>query len=244
MSAARRFFVAGSTSPGACIEISGGDAHKIAHVLRLRKGDEITAIDSTGRKFSATLMKCGRIIRAQITEEIEQPQNGTTLRVDLAQAVPKGNRMDFVIEKATELGVAAFQPFFCERSIARTAGDAKRSRWQRLAKTAAQQCGSPDVPEVRSPVRFDALLRSFEEYDAVLLAWELAEPQSLTQRLSAILPSQGTVLVVVGPEGGFSHSEAEDAKEHCADLLWLGPRILRTDTAALVLLAVIGAITS
>jgi 16S rRNA (uracil1498-N3)-methyltransferase len=152
--------------------------------------------------------------------------------------------MDFVIEKATELGVMAFQPFFCERSVGRTAGDAKLSRWKRLARTAAQQCRRTDVPEVHAPITFDALVKSFAQYDIVLFAWELAEPQSLTQRLAALLPPEGKALVVVGPEGGFTHAEADDAAEQCADLLWLGPRVLRTDTAALVLLAVIGAVTS
>lgn len=244
MTVARRFFVEGALAPGAAIEISGGDAHKIAHVLRLREDDQIIVIDSGGRAFAAKLLECGRVVRARIENEIPQPQRDAKLRIDLAQAVPKGSRMDFVIEKATELGVSAFQPFFSERSVGRSAGDAKLARWQRLARTAAQQCRRTDVPDVRAPVSFDELLQSFANYDAVLFAWELAEPQSLTQRLGAILPSEGNALVVVGPEGGFTHAEAENAAEQCADLLWLGPRVLRTDTAALVLLAVIGAVTS
>lgn len=231
-------------APGQRIEIAGGDAHKIVHVLRLSEGDEISVIDSTARVFSATLEKCGRIIRAHVGEETEPPRVAPTLQIDLAQAVPKGNRMDFVIEKGTELGVGSFQPFVSERSVTRVAGDGKLERWQRLARAAAQQCGRPDVPAIKPPASFEELLRSFSEYDVVLFAWEVAEPQSLTQRLSAILPSEGTVLVVVGPEGGFTHAEADNAAEACADLLWLGPRVLRTDTAALVLLAVIGAIVS
>lgn len=213
-------------------------------VLRLHEGDEIIVIDSGGGSFSATLTTCSRVVRAQIGEEIEQPRSVSKLRIDLAQAVPKGSRMDFVIEKATELGVSAFQPFFSERSVGRIAGDAKLSRWRRLARTAAQQCRRSEVPDVNAPITFDALLQCFTAYDAVFFAWELAEPQSLTQRLAALLPSEGKVLVVVGPEGGFTHAEAENAAEQCADLLWLGPRVLRTDTAALVLLAVIGAVSS
>ncbi len=244
MTSARRFFVEGALAPGERFEICGDDAHKITHVLRLRQGDEIILIDSLGRTFSATLLESGRVVHARADEEVERSSPASPIRIDLAQAVPKGSRMDFVIEKGTELGVGTFLPFFCERSVGRTAGDGKLARWRRLARTAAQQCGRAAVPDVRAPGTFDVLLQSFTEYDAVLFAWELAEPQSLTQRLSAILPAEGKVLVVVGPEGGFSHVEADSAVEHGADLVWLGPRVLRTDTAALVLLAVIGAITS
>lgn len=244
MTAARRFFIEGAVTPGATIEISGGDAHKIAHVLRLREGDTIEVIDSSARAYSATLRACGRVVSAQIESEVARPNVVSRLRIDLAQAVPKGARMDFVIEKATELGVTTFRPFFSERSVGRNAGDAKRSRWQRLARAAAQQCGRSDVPSVEAPVTFDALVRSFSDYDAVLFAWEVATPEPLMQRLAEVVPSAGTLLVVVGPEGGFSHAEADSAANHGAQLLWLGPRVLRTDTAAMVLLAVIGAISS
>jgi 16S rRNA (uracil1498-N3)-methyltransferase len=239
-----RFFVEDAVVPGATVEIAGGDAHKIARVLRLRKGDSIALIDSAGRTYSATLLDCGRIVRAEVQSEIGRPERAPASRVHLAQAVPKGNRMDFVIEKATELGVATFQPFFSERSVGRNAGDAKLSRWQRLARTAAQQCGRSEVPHVEQPVAFDDLVQRFSGFDTVLFAWELAEPEPLMQRLAEILPSAGSTLVVVGPEGGFSHAEAEKAAAEGAKMLWLGPRVLRTDTAALVLLAVIGAISS
>lgn len=239
-----RFFIEGAVATGATIEISGGDAHKIVHVLRLREGDGIAVIDSSGRTFNATLLECGRIVRAQIGDEIAQSENASALRIDLAQAVPKGSRMDFVVEKATELGAAAFVPFFSERSVAGNSGDAKVSRWQRLARTAAQQCGRSHVPIVHAPIPFGDVLQRFSSYDAVLFAWELATPEPLMQRLAEMLPVAGSLLVVVGPEGGFSYAEAESASRHGAHLLWLGPRVLRTDTAALVLLAVIGAATS
>ena len=213
-------------------------------MLRLREGDEIAVIDSRGSAFAATLFECGRIVRARVDDEIEPHRTARALRIDLAQAVPKGSRMDFVIEKATELGVAAFRPFFSERSVARSAGDAKLARWQRLARTAAQQCRRSDVPEVDAPIAFEELQALFSGYDAVLFAWELATPEPLTQRLAGLLAGAGSVLVGIGPEGGFSHAEAESAAAMGAHQLWLGSRVLRTDTAALVLLAVIGAVTS
>jgi 16S rRNA (uracil1498-N3)-methyltransferase len=152
--------------------------------------------------------------------------------------------MDFVIEKGSELGVETFFPFYCERSISRDVGAEKAARWQRIARSAAQQCGRKSVPTVIDSMPYATLLERFGEYDAVLFAWELATPAPLHRRLAEALPVSGRALVVVGPEGGFTHAEAELAQCRGAAMLWLGPRVLRTDTAALVLLAVIGAITS
>jgi 16S rRNA (uracil1498-N3)-methyltransferase len=244
MTAARRFFVEGRSEIGGSVEIAGGDAHKIAHVLRLRAGDRIEVIDSAAAAFAAAIEEVGSVVRATLVERVAEQWDAPALDVEVAQAIPKGQRMDFVIEKCTELGAAAFLPFHCERSVGRDVGAEKLSRWRRLARTAAQQSGRRDVPGIAAPVEFDALTRRFGEYAAVLFAWEMAQTEPLRQRLPRALPAAGRVLVVIGPEGGFTHSEAELAERRGATLVWLGARILRTDTAAIVLLAVIGALTS
>lgn len=245
MIAARRFFVEGAKEIGGTVEIGGTDAHKIANVLRLSAGDRIVVIDSAARTFTAAIAAVGRVVRATIEEEIfDDRAPSAVLRIDVAQAVPKGRRMDFVIEKGSELGVETFLPFYCERSVSRDVGAEKAARWRRIARSAAQQCGRRSVPAVIDPMPYATLLERFGEYDAVLFAWELATPAPLPRRLAEALPAAGRVLVVVGPEGGFTHAEAELAQSRGAAMLWLGPRVLRTDTAALVLLAVIGAVTS
>jgi len=245
VTAARRFFVEGAKETGGIVEIGGTDAHKIAHVLRLSVGDHVVVIDSAARTFTAAIAAVGRVVRANIEEEIfDDRVSSTALRIDVAQAVPKGRRMDFVIEKGSELGVETFLTFYCERSVSRDVGAEKAARWQRIARSAAQQCGRKSVPSVLDPMPFGALLERFSEYGAVLFAWELATPGPLHARLTEALPASGRVLLVVGPEGGFTHAEAELAESRGATMLWLGPRVLRTDTAALVLLAVIGAVTS
>lgn len=245
MTAARRFFVEGSKETGATVEIYGGDAHKITRVLRLRAGDRIEIVDSGAHAFQAAIEEAGPVVRARLLESTPGDSGaGTSLSLQVAQAVPKGSRMDFVIEKGTELGADAFLPFYCERSIGRRVGDEKLGRWRRIARTAAQQCGRRDVPDVREPVDFERLVEAFTAYDAVLFAWELASQVPLQQRLAEVLPRSGRVLVAIGPEGGFSHAEAEAAMRHGAAVVWLGSRILRTDTAALALLAVIAAFTS
>jgi 16S rRNA (uracil1498-N3)-methyltransferase len=244
VSGARRFFVEGTHETGAIVDIGGGDAHKIARVLRLHAGDSIEVFDSAAAAFDATIEAIGPVVRARLTAKREDSRDVGGLRLDVAQAVPKGGRMDFVIEKGTELGASAFAPFYCERSVGRAAGEEKLARWRRLARSAAQQSGRRGVPDVLEPVEFASLLTRFERYDVVLFAWELAPDVPLRTRLEEVLPASGRALVVVGPEGGFTHDEAEDAQQHGAILVSLGARILRTDTAAMALLAVIGAFAS
>lgn len=243
--AARRFFIEGTGAAGNVIEIGGSDAHKIAHVLRLSVGDRVEIIDSTASEFDAAIETIGRSVRVTLLGKRDVRQTTpASLWVDVAQAVPKGSRMDFVVEKGTELGARAFVPFFCERAIGRGVGEEKIARWRRLARTASQQSGRRDVPQISHPLSYDALLSTFDNYDVVLFAWELAPPQALREALLSALPERGEVLAVIGPEGGFTHAEASAAFERGAVAVSLGRRILRTDTAAMALLAVIGALAS
>lgn len=240
---ARRFFVEGTRKVGSTVEIDGGDARKIARVLRLHAGDRIEVVDSAATSFAASIDDVGPVVRVRLVE-IAGGDRPEALAVDVAQAVPKGTRMDGIVEKCTELGAAGFLPFYCERSVGRAAGEEKLARWRRLARTAAQQCGRDTVPAVEPPLAFDALVARFAEYDAVIFAWELAPRASLHEALRSALPAAGRALVVVGPEGGFTHAEADAARAAGAAVISLGPRILRTDTAAIALLAVIGSLAS
>lgn len=235
---ARRFFVEGVRATGERVAIGGADARKIVAVLRLRDGDDVELVDSAGTRFVARLHVDGSEVSASLlaAHTIGHP---SARSVDVAQAVPKGQKMDFVVEKATELGARAIVPFCSERSVAHASGTAKIERWRRLARTAAQQCGRSFVPEIAAVLPFDELLERFAEYDVVLFPWELAPAEPLRKTLPPLLDGATRVLVVVGPEGGFSHAEADAAAARGAHLLWLGARILRTETAAMVLLAVL-----
>lgn len=238
---ARRFFVPGAHSVGSSVELAGSDAHKIANVLRLRHGDSLEIVDSAGTLFDAQLVEDSGRLHATL-QFGREPEAHVTLRVDVAQAVPKGVKMDYVIEKATELGAGAVIPFTSERSVVRDGGEHKLQRWRRLAAGAAQQCGRRDIPRI-DPVRsFRDVVSEFGSYDAALFAWELAPHVPLLERLGSSLRDARTAIVVIGPEGGFSHAEADAAAASGAEFLWLGPRILRAETAALALLAVIEAI--
>lgn len=236
---ARRFFVEGVLESGASIEIAGGDAHKIRRVLRLRDGDAIEVVDSAGNAFVAEIAIDGAVVRSTLGDALaNETQDETGVRFDVAQAIPKGQKMDFVVEKTTELGAEAILPFQCERTVAR-AERAKEERWRRLAASAARQSGRRRVPHVHATLpSFDALLERFGEYDAVAFAWELAPRVPLRECLPELLRDACRVLLVVGPEGGFAHDEGDAARARGATLVWMGPRILRAETAAVALLAV------
>jgi 16S rRNA (uracil1498-N3)-methyltransferase len=237
---ARRFFVEGVRSTGESVAIAGSDAHKIARVLRLRDGDAIEIVDSAGATFAAALTIAGTTVHATLGEKSASANRVAGFEVAVAQALPKRQKMDFVVEKTTELGAHAILPFCCERTIAREASGAKLARWRRLAKAAAQQSGRPDVPAVDDVSSFEALLDRFSEFDVVLFAWELAAHEPLRERLPPLLAGARRVLIAIGPEGGFTHAEADAARARGAAAVWLGERILRTETAALALLAIVG----
>lgn len=212
------------------------DAHKIVDVLRLREGSGVTIVDSGAQEFSASLGMSDGKVSARLDALQSSGARETVLEITLAQAIPKGQKLDFVIEKATELGLARLIPIRTARSV----GDAspnKLERWRRLARSAAQQSGRTRIPEVESPLEWSALLPRIAAFDIAIFAWELA-----TEPLRDALVRLGqarNVLVIVGPEGGFSHDEATAAIAAGACAVSLGARILRTETAPLALLSVL-----
>lgn len=204
----------------------------------MRAGDSIEVIDSAAQRFGATLEIDGRAVRARLAERIASTHEALP-QITIAQGVPKGRKMDYVVEKLTELGAACIMPLQSERTIVTDVSEHKIERWKRLAKTAAQQCGRADIPLIEQPKTLAELFPHFAEYDAVLFPWELAEREPLRERLPAIIEDAKRILVLIGPEGGFSHDEADAAKHSGAQLISLGSRILRTETAGLALLAVL-----
>ena len=243
----RRFFVEGTREVGSIVEIEGGDAHKITRVLRLRAGDRIEIVDSAATAFVAAIADDGTVVRARLLE-IDRGAQPTAKRRGSRRrraGSPEGRRMDFVIEKGTELGAGAFIPFYCERSVRRERRSETTGALARLARTARKQCGRRDVPEVREPLRFDELAGAFSRLRGVLFAWELAPPAPLSER-----PARGFADIGARARCRWARRRIHTRRSRAPrgttarSLFWLGPRILRTDTAALVLLAVIGALTS
>ena len=136
---APRFFVAGVYAAGDIVELSGEDARKLTLVLRRKEGDSLEVVDSSGRAYAAVLALDGA--RALLERELDV-ERGPVLRITLAQGLPKGQKMEFVVEKATELGVAALQPFASERSVVEGPREGKLERWRRVSSLPTAPCGS------------------------------------------------------------------------------------------------------
>jgi 16S rRNA (uracil1498-N3)-methyltransferase len=190
-------------------------------------------MDSGGNAFDAILTASEPPLRARLEGTLDAPRS-STLEITLAQAIPKGQRMDFIVEKATELGVARVIPLVTERTIGSEARGAKLDRWRRLARTAAQQCGRRDVPDVEATIGWDAFCARARDFDRTFVPWELAERRPLRDRLPELLEGRRKIAIAIGPEGGFSQGEVERAEAAGAMPISLGDRILRTETAGLV----------
>lgn len=228
-----RFFVEGVHELGDVVELAGGDARKIVVVLRKRSGDAIVVGDSTGRAFAASLAVEGERVRARLDALVDTVAP-PSLAITLAQGIPKGHKMDFVVEKATEIGVARIVPFSSERTVGEGDRAGKVERWRRVARSASQQCGRSDIPAVEAPLAWSALVERMREFDRALIPWESAERIPLRERLASLVEGAKNVLVVIGPEGGLSHAEVRAADARGAVPISLGSRILRTETAGLV----------
>lgn len=199
------------------------EAHHIQKVLRAKRGDVFEVVDAARNLFVAELQD-GRT--ATILEKLRGTGEGY-FEVTLYQAVPKGKHMDFVIEKATEIGVAGIVPLLTERSIVRPGGEVKVGRWRRLARSAARQSLQLRVPYIREPVSFKEVLGEISS-GGVLLHNEPHLPH-VEEAVSS-----PNVRLFVGPEGGWSEAEVNLARENGFSVAQLGPYRLRSETAGMV----------
>ena len=211
-------------------------AHHVMHVLRLAPGDPVLLFDGRGTVHDAVITSCARgavsvRVSASRSEDRESP-----LQVTLAQAVSSGERMDYTIQKAVELGVSAVQPLLSERCVVRLSGERAAKRvlhWQNVVAAACEQCGRNRVPEVLPLLS----LRDWLEQPATTDGLRLLLAPGAATGLRELPRPAGVVTVLAGPEGGLTATEAEDAGRAGFLPLRLGPRVLRTETAAVALLA-------
>lgn len=205
------------------------DLHHALRVLRLRENEPIY-IASEGRHYEA-LFEPGEVSpRARIIREIQSRES--KVRVTLYQGLSKGERMDIVMQKCTELGIARIVPCLFSRSVAKwDGGEKKLARWQRIAREAAVQSGRSLVPQVEDCLSFSQLCQALSGHEQVLIPWEEGG-MSIRQAYQGALD----VALVVGPEGGITSQEMEAL---CGQAVTLGPRILRTETAGMAALTMV-----
>ena len=238
---AARFYFAGKLGNGSEVRLSAEAAHHAARVLRLAAGDPVTLFDGHGGEFEARII---RLDRGEVTIKTgahRTVERETPLEILLSQGLSSGDRMDLTLQKSVELGVAAIQPITTERSVVRLKDEraARRAEhWQNLVIAACEQCGRNRVPSVAPLLSLGEWLgqlgKSADEMRLML------SPQAAVS-LRDLAPPRGRVVLLAGPEGGFAPGEVLAAESRGFAPVRLGPRVLRTETAALAALAAIQA---
>lgn len=248
-----RLFLPPGTFSSEKVIISGEKAHHLNTVLRIKSGEFISVFDGLGNRYIYKVLKVHKkdVIAEKITKE--QYSTESPLQVTIAQGIPKSEKMDIIIQKSTELGVRRLIPLITERSQVRHAE--KTMRWRKIAISASQQSGREIIPEIEEPVEFNEFINRQGIFKGIIF-FEEEKHGNLKKILAGLkdeslapspfpLPSgervkvKGDVILLIGPEGGFSEKEVNQAVQKGFIMASLGPRILRTETAAITALSII-----
>jgi len=235
-----RFLVPKEAVKGNKILVEGKEAHHILDVMRLKESDKVVTFDGTGKEYAGFIKEIRR--KSVLIEIIETrtPSSKEGSKITLIQAIPKKERMDYIVEKATELGVSSIIPILTERTVPEWDDKKKRvnvERWSALAKEASKQCGRYDLPAIDRVKTFAEGITDSDHYDLALMAALSDDAVPLKEALRGF--TGGEIAVAIGPEGDFTPDEIARAKEADFKLVSLGPRVLKSDTAGLAALAML-----
>ena len=235
-----RFYVSKESIKGKLITITGDEAHHILDVMRLKVLDKVVSFDGTGKEYTGFIKDAKP---KSLTVEIIETRNiskRTLADIMLIQAIPKKDKMDYIVEKSTELGVHSIIPIITERTIP-SWDDRKKAmqveRWRKIAREASKQCGRTDVPGIDSIQYFKNIVKNPNTNDLSLIAALNEKAMELKDILSGF-GGRG-LAIAIGPEGDFTDSEVRAARNAGFKLISLGERVLKSDTAGLALLAIL-----
>ena len=238
----RRFFINSDAVTDDMVLIEGEMWHYLSHVLRLKAGERIEMLTDDNKLYIVELISFeeqsikGRIIDTQ------EYANDTKVEINLYQGLPKGDKLDLIIQKCTELGISSITPIEMPRSIAKIGADKadkKVARWQKIAQEASQQSKRCVVPKIHNPLSWKGFLNEIKGEEALnLLLWEDESTVGLKSVLNQY-EAVGKINIIIGPEGGLGAEEAEELKKMGIVSVSLGKRILRTETAGLAAVAII-----
>ncbi|MBT8065771.1 MAG: 16S rRNA (uracil(1498)-N(3))-methyltransferase [Gammaproteobacteria bacterium] len=233
-----RLHIAAEFGVNSTLQLDADQARYLSRVLRLRVGDSLLVFDGLGYEYSASITSLGRSNATLLVDEATVATTESDLKVHLVQGVSRGERMDFVVQKATELGVKRITPVLTEFGVVKldaTRAEKRREHWQKVAASACEQCGRVRLPLIDAPLPLKHWFgNKTERVDTELIL----KPGAATP-LTRIDAPKTKVCVLIGPEGGFSDGEFEDAAIAGFRAVSLGPRVLRTETAAVATLAVL-----
>lgn len=238
-----RFFVDKPVRVQGEVTLYGQEAHHMQRVLRLGVGDTVDLLDGAGTQYRCKIAHRSREAVTVRILEVTEKTTESPLSLVMGQSLIKGDKMDFVIQKATELGVSEFMPFASARSVMRLEGlkrEQRVNRWRRIAMAASKQCGRMIPLEVHPVMEFDEVLEGGPAGAERIILWERE-----IRGVRAVLrgedgaPAPRGVFFLVGPEGGFSEEEIRRAEETHFITVGLGPRILRAETAGLIFASIL-----
>ncbi len=230
-----KFFVTRDKITDREIIIDSEDAKHIKKVLRIGVGDTITVCDGGGTDYTAKISDINE--NCVICEVLNSHKCETEpgIKITLYQGLPKASKMDYIIQKNTELGICEITPVAMSRCVVKLenkkAEEKKTERWQKIAVEAAKQSGRGIIPTVNMPLTFDEVINSVKDYDLVFAPYECEEEMRLRDIVEANLDAKN-IAFIIGPEGGFDPVEIEKLKDAGIKTVTLGKRILRTETAA------------
>ena len=210
------------------------EAKHAAKVLRLRPGDEVCGMDGAGRRWRCEVGEVSGGVTVRLLEEL--PPNEAPVRVTVYEGLPKADKLDFIAQKLTELGAAALTPVKMERCVVRLDakdGAKRRERLEKIAREAAKQCGRALPPRIDAPLVWPRALQAMAAHELLLVPWEEARGERLKDAHGRHSGARD-IGIVIGPEGGMTAAEVDAMTAAGACAVTLGPRILRTETAAVV----------
>ncbi len=238
-----RFFVEPSQIGEKEIVITGPDVNHIRNVLRMRAGEELLAADGQGSEYRCILRELqDSEIRAEICRKLSGSAELPS-RITLFQGLPKSDKMDLIIQKCVELGVFRIVPVTTKRTVVKLDAkkeESRRKRWTAVSESAAKQSGRGIIPEISGVQSFREAVEEAGELDVCLIPYEKAEDMARTREILSGIPAGASIGVFIGPEGGFEEEEVREAMEAGARPITLGRRILRTETAGMAVLAMLG----
>ena len=233
-----RLFVSSALINDTEIELDGDQARYLSRALRARVGDRLNLFDGNGAEWTAAILQISKNTVTLRIDDSHEAGTESPLRVHLVQGISRGERMDFVVQKATELGVKRITPVLTEYSMVKLDGsraEKRRDHWQRIATSACEQSGRVRLPLIDTPIP----LKNWLGDKPQRIDTELILKPGAAATLPSLRPPETKICVLVGPEGGFSDSEYEDAEISGFKAVSLGPRVLRTETAAIATLAML-----
>lgn len=238
-----RLFVFEKLAIGDEIVIAGEEAHHIIRVLRLGPGHSVSISDGKSVESLGVISDIDiRDTKIKIRILDQNKSKETKPFITLLQALPKGEKFDWIIQKSTEIGVSKIIPVITQRTIVNILPsklERRMERWNKIAIEAAKQSLRMDIPQIGELSTFDASLREVEKHHLSIIPWEQEKELSIRKALKSIDGTVTKVAVFIGPEGGFSPEEVKKAKEMGAVSVSLGPRILRTETAAIAVCSIL-----